>query len=328
MILLQRGVIHDGCEITAKGIVRVKGEEVCIESMHNLVSVDGKTLADLCDPTGVSRTEQGQIVTPQQEDVSSWKKKAKDLEKENESLSKSLKEAQKTISTLQEKIHLEHSMRTTFQDQLTKEQRTSQDAVATMLEAKAKLAEKVAQVETLQAQLDSMELLMAERRGKLRASQEELALARQTAGHLQSKVSVLDENLIVEKQQTSAILTEIHHLKVEKEEELESLKQELEHNRTTITTLKNELEIASLEEREYQTTIEHLQKEIDTLRKDLDRTVHPQEPTKNKSPSRKLLKQGSLKKLIGSMKTKKSPTATPTPTPTETPLPVVAPASN
>lgn len=60
MTLVKRGVIYDGCPIVAKGTIRIKNGEASIESMHNLMAVDGKNFADLCQP-GKSRTEQGQL---------------------------------------------------------------------------------------------------------------------------------------------------------------------------------------------------------------------------------------------------------------------------
>lgn len=60
MTLVKRGVIYDGCPIIAKGTVRIKDGDVCIDTKHELMSVDGKNFAYLCEP-GKHRTEQGQL---------------------------------------------------------------------------------------------------------------------------------------------------------------------------------------------------------------------------------------------------------------------------
>jgi hypothetical protein len=58
MTLIKRGVIYDGCPIAAKGTIRIKDGEVSIDTMHNLMVVDGKNFAALCDG---GKNEQGEV---------------------------------------------------------------------------------------------------------------------------------------------------------------------------------------------------------------------------------------------------------------------------
>ena len=60
MTLLDRGVIYDGCPIVAKGTIRINNGEISIDTMHNLMAVDGKNFAALCEPDG-GKNEQGDI---------------------------------------------------------------------------------------------------------------------------------------------------------------------------------------------------------------------------------------------------------------------------
>lgn len=60
MTLLKRGVIYDGCPIVTKGTIHVRDGEISIDTMHDLMLINGKTFASLCVPGSV-KDEQGNV---------------------------------------------------------------------------------------------------------------------------------------------------------------------------------------------------------------------------------------------------------------------------
>jgi len=280
MTLIKRGVIYDGCPIAAKGTIRIKDGEVSIDTMHNLMVVDGKNFATLCDG---GKNEQGEVKEID-ELPEIYRTKIEELTTQNEKVIEGMK---KTVESLQQKLQNEYALRTTF------EERISEEATQKILELKSKLAEQVEQVEALKAQLDSAGILLAEKEEKLREAQLLLADgdARvkvhefrekedlMTAEGLREQVTLLEDERREQKENSTVLLEDFNEWRSNSEEEIQELKKELEQNKSTISTLKNELEVAELEARGYQQTIATLQKENRSLKHEFEEhQAQPQEP--------------------------------------------------
>eukprot|EP00026_Physarum_polycephalum_P012478 Phypoly_transcript_12791.p1 GENE.Phypoly_transcript_12791~~Phypoly_transcript_12791.p1 ORF type:complete len:326 (+),score=77.94 Phypoly_transcript_12791:42-1019(+) len=299
MTLMKRGVIYDGCPIVAKGTIRIKNGEISIDTMHNLMAVDGKSFAALCEG---GKNEQGEVKEID-EVPEIYREKIEELTTQNEKVVEGLK---KTIESLQQKLQNEYTLRDTF------ETRISEEATFKILELKSKLAEEAERVEALKAQLDSAGLLLTEKEEKLRETvllladrdarvkvhemreKESLMIAES----LREQIALLEDERKEEKSNSAALLEDFNEWRSNSDEEIQALKKELEESRSTIVTLKNELEVAELEASGYQQTIATLQKEIGSLKHEHDEhaaQAAPETPRKMRQTSIRGLMKGMMK---------------------------------
>jgi len=293
MTLMKRGVIYDGCPIVAKGTIRINNGEVSIDTMHDLMAVDGKNFATLCDPN--AKNEQGDL-----KEIEAlpeiWKAKIDELTTQNERVVAGMK---RTVESLQSKLQQEITLKLSFEENLAREKRISEEATQVLMEMRSKLAEEVERVEALKAQLDSagilleekeeklheLQLLLADREAKVKVHEMREKEALMLAEGLREQVKLLEEERTEEKTNTATLLDDFNEWKKSSEEEIAELKRELEKRKATITTLQNELEIAELEDSTYHQTIASLQKENEVLKHDSDPRLPAQDTAADRRKS-------------------------------------------
>lgn len=223
MTLVKRGIIHDGCNIVAKGTVRIKEGDVCIESMHNLIAVDGKNFSELCEPTKY-RTEQGQLTTNEDEEL---KARLNELTQEKEQLTIGM---QNKINDLQAKLEREYSLRLSIEE---REKKVSTETANVITQ----LSTKKEEVETLQSKLEYAEGLVKELQSRLES---EGSLLEQRGLRIQS---LLNEKEAKEKrlERAESLQDQLDSTIImlgEKEDKMQTLQEELGKKEDTVQEVK------------------------------------------------------------------------------------------
>lgn len=326
--MLKRGIIYDGCPIVTKGTIRVTNGDIAIDTNHNQMLVDGKNFSDLCGSSTSSRTEQGEL-KDEFEDTEKLKAKIAELTLGHEQLVNGLRQ---TVDSLQVKLQQEHSVRSSFEGDLERERKISEEATKVITGMKGKLQETVELVEALKLQLDTAKALLEEKENRVGALQFQLVEkdaqiklvaqreqeAQQLVGTLRNQIAVMEQERSPDKQTNAVILDDFSEWRHTSDEEIDILKQQLSldkeqlaRDKAQITTLKNELEISELEDTEYQKTIASLQNDNEVLKQELQRSLD-QEANANanalvRSNSNTLVKSKSLNSLRNILKINKTP---------------------
>lgn len=195
-----------------------------------------------------------------------------------------LSDLQQTISSLQERLSQQERAYALLEAQLEEEHQLSLAKSQKIQESDVLLAEKISKADELKSQVDLALVMQKEAKEKLCKIQHE---------RIELQQSFRFEDVLILSggaQRAPRVEGDITDLR-DKVEELDIVKKELSDCRTLISTLKNELEIAELEEREHQSILESKYKENELLRRDLDTATKP-----TYTESDKLRRRNSLRK--------------------------------